>query len=355
MSRLLAHDGGNSCQPLTLSVPDSPGVMNFLTKVYARENPKISGGSKASLSDYKTQVRTLQRIFNQYCLEGDQLAREVRHGDISKPLLAYGVARLKEEGREATTCNKWLRTILAIYNFGLEEKELHGKPLSIKKLKLPELKHKPRAWRPEQIGKLLSAAPKMPRTKRGGWDGRHDYALLLFLVNTGTRITAAMLTPSRLLDLQRGEVTIPAAVQKHKSDEIFDLLDVTVEALKAINPQQHETIFGAWQYDDRANGKWRTLTKRLKRMLVKAELFPSIKDIPKFKHLFHKLRKCFATFIKIKYGKQAATLMCGHSGGTVTDRYIDETQTGDRPSCREALAGILGPFPDESAQQQPPK
>jgi integrase len=350
MSRSLADDGGDSRQPSAES-PANPGFMNFLNNVYALEVPRMIAGSPATLGDYQTQVRTLQKVFSQECLDRNELAREVRVLDISKSLLAHGLSMIKKNGRESTTCNKWLRTILAIYNFAVEEKELQGKPIKVKKL--PELKQKPRAWRPEQISQLLGAAPQMPAAKRGEWDGRHDYALLLFLLNTGTRISAAMWTPSSMLDLKRGEVTVPASVQKHKSDEVFDLLDITVAALKAIEPHRHKTIFAAWEYDDWKNGKWRMLTKRLKRMLVNAGLFSSVKEIPKYKELFHKLRKCFATLIKIKYGNQAATLMCGHSGPTVTTRYIDTTQTGDRPSCRDALVDVLK-FPSPVEREPTP-
>jgi site-specific recombinase XerD len=349
MSRAFSSgDAGGA--PLRLVVPDSPELMHFLLKVYARENSELAGGSAASLADYKTQVRSLQKFFDLECLEQGQLGRPIRLADITKPLLAGCLAWMIQRGRKATTANKLLRTILAIHRFGIVETELPGKVLHV--AKLPELERKPRAWRPNQIGQILTAAWQMPPVKGSAWCGKHDYALVLFILNTGTRISATMETPSRLLEFDAGQVTVPAEVQKHKSDETFDLTDETLRALKAIEPWKHTRIFDAWPHDRVGQKrKWRALTKRLKLILVKAGLFASINDIPPYKELFHKLRRCFATFIAAKHGRRAATDRCGHSTEEVTKRYLDETQLTDRPSCRDALEGKI-PLPHVDLQRQ---
>jgi integrase len=269
---------------------------------------------------------------------------------------------MKDRGRAAATCNKLRRAIRAIHRFAITIQKLPGEPLTVGEY--PELKREPKAWRPEQIGKLLAAADampavKLPRSRRAKgehceWNGKHDLALLLFLLNTGTRITAAMLTPSSALDLDAdpATVTVPAEIQKHGADEPFDLLPITVEALKAIQPHRYKRIFDAWPYD-RSQRQWPAITKRLKKMIVAAGLFPSVRDVPKYVHCFHKFRKCFATFMKAKHGKQAAQEMCGHSDGSVTDRYIDVMQSGDRPSCREALAHKIAVAPPPAPPPKP--
>lgn len=318
---------------------DSPDLIAFLNKVYARENPSIVGGRRATLTDYQIQVGTLQKFFDRECQANGHPCRNLLVSDVTDSLVAGCMAWMIERGRAAKTCNKLRRTIRAIHAFAIEQKEFPGRLLRVKKLKEP--KTMPRAWRPEQITTILEAALKMPPTRRGTWDGRDDLALVLFILNTGTRITATMLTPKACLDLERGEVTVPAAVQKHNSDETFDLLPLTVEALKAMHTSPDDRLFGHWPYDDHQNGKWRSLTNRLKVILVRAGLFPAVKEIPKRVHGFHKFRKCFATFIRLKFGKAASTEMCGHSGGAVTEAYLDPTQTGDRPSCREALGDLI--------------
>jgi site-specific recombinase XerD len=325
---------------LRLVRPASPELATFLTKVYARENARLAGGSPASLDDYKLQVRTLQKFFDRECRERGEAPRNLTIEDVDDGLLAGAMAWLKAEGRSARTCNKLRRTIRAIHAFALNEKGFPGKPLRIKKYK--ELKRRPQAWRPEQVGRLLEAARAMPGMVGCVPAGRWHYAHLMFLLNTGTRITAAMETPSAMLDLEQGWVTIPAEVQKHDQDEMFDLLPETVEALRAIQPHRHRRIFDDWPFD-RTKRQWPALIKRLKKILVAAGLFPSVKEIPPRLELFHKLRRCFATFIAIKAGKGASRELCGHSDESVTDLYLDPTQMGERPRCRELLAGMLSP------------
>jgi integrase len=327
-----------------VGLPESQGLLSFTQKVYLAENLDVE--SPATEVDYLVQVRTLQKFFNGLCLAEGQLARDVTLADLSSSLVTQCMKWLHERGRSARTCNKFRRTILAIHNFAIDERELPLKRLKVKKYHEPKIDR--RAWRPAEIPRILAAARAMRPVKRGEWDGRHDFALLLFLLNTGTRISAAMLTPRECLDLtcEPPLVTVPAAVQKHDADETFDLLPITVAALKAIGAasSQHDTIFGAWAYDDRRRGKWRTLTRRLKKILVAGGLFPSVAAIPKRRELFHKLRRCFATFVRMKFGKAAAKELCGHSHESVTEVYFDETQTADRPSCIAALADkIIAP------------
>jgi len=332
-----------------VAIPSSPDLITFLDKVYARENPNVLGGSKATLADYRIQVGTLQRFFDLECDANRERRRPVRVSDVTDSLVSGCMAWMMERGRTARTCNKLRRSIRAIHAFAIDEKEHPGRVLKVKKLKEP--KTIPRAWRPQEIGRILQAALNMPPVPRGQWDGRDDLALILFILNTGTRITATMLTPASCLDLDAAEVTVPAFVQKHNADEMFDLLPITVDALRKMHPSKGGRIFGHWEYDDHVNGKWRCLTLRLKKVLVAAGLFTSVRDIPKRVNMFHKFRKCFATFMRIRHGKEASSEACGHSSGTVTKAYWDETQTGDRPSCREALFEILV-FPPASDNQK---
>ena len=318
---------------------DSLALSAFLDRVYARENPNIVGGRKATLTDYQIQVRTLQKFFDKERLADDKPSRALLISDVTDSLVAGCMAWMIERGLAAKTCNKLRRTIRAIHAFAINEKGYDGRPLRVKKLKEPKLK--PRAWTPEQITKILAAAMNMPPAKRGDWDGRDDLALVLFILNTGTRITATMLTPRSGLNLDAAEVTVPASVQKHNADEVFDLLPLTVQALRDMHRSSDGRIFGHWAYDDPENGKWRSLTNRLKKILVMAGLFQDVEEIPKRVNAWHKFRKCFATFMRLKHGKEKSTEACGHSGGSVTEAYWDETQVGERPSCREALAAIL--------------
>lgn len=329
------HSGG---PVLSIVRPPAPELAVFLNRTYALENTDVASGSEATLDDYRVQVRKLQKYFDQLCKEQGEVARPVTLDDINDSLLAGCMAWMKSSGAESTTCNKLRRTIRAIHNFAINEKDLPFRPLRVKKYR--ELTKKPRAWRPEQVGRLLEAARTMPGFVGSVPAGRWHYAHIMFLLNTGSRITASMQTPSAGLDLENGWVTVPAEVQKHKDDEVFDLLPETIEALRAIQPHRHKRIFDDWPFDRRIR-QWPTLNRRLKRMLVAAGLFPSVKEIPKRVELFHKLRRCFGTFIAIKGGKRASQEMLGHSHESVTKAYLDPSQVQDRPRCRELLADMI--------------
>jgi len=316
----------------------SQGLLWFLDNVYARENPRMIAGSKGTLVDYRIQVGTLQKFFDRE-RQADGKLRPVMLDDVTDSLVAGCMSWMISRGLAAKTCNKMRRTIKAIHTFAIDEKDHPGRPLRVKKLKEP--KTNPRAWRPDQVAAILKAASEMPPARRGRWDGRDDLALLLFILNTGTRITATMLTPKSGVDFYSGEVTVPASVQKHGRDETFDLLPITVDAISRMHGTPNGRLFGHWPYDDASNGKWRSLTNRLRHILVRAGLFSSVGEIPKRVNMFHKFRRCFATFMRMRHGKEASTEACGHSSGAVTAAYWDESQTGDRASCREAMAGIL--------------
>jgi site-specific recombinase XerD len=342
-----AHE---SPAPLRLVVPSSPPVMSFLTRVYAVEKPKVAAGSDATVEDYQVQVRHLQKVFNQECLDRQELAREVVVSDITDSRVAFVMSALKKKGDSHATCNKFLRAMKAINRFAILRKKLPGELLTLDKY--PEFKRDPRAWTKSQLNAVFRVAKKMPPVKppkkrrvewNGQWDGRHDLALLLFIYNSGSRITAAMKTPSSALDLESGVVTLQADTQKDKADSTIDLLEETVEALKVIQPWTRELIFGDWPYDH-GQRQWPALTKRLKKMLVAAGFFPAVKKVTR-KDLFHKFRRCFATNICKVHGPDAAREMCGHSSSAVTAAYLDPTQTGQRPSCREALGGVITPEP----------
>jgi integrase len=177
-------------------------------------------------------------------------------------------------------------------------------------------------------------------------------ALILFLLNTGVRINAAMRTPSAGLDLARGWLKVPAHIQKQLSDQHFDLLPLTVEALALISPSRNTTIFEEWPYDrsekNRKRGKWPALTKRLKRILVNAGIYASVKDVPPT-DLFHKMRRCFASFVAAKSSTQTAQDFLGHSDVKVTKPYLDKRISPARPLLSNLLTEMMPaelPTPD---------
>jgi integrase len=308
-------------------------VIDFLREVYAIQNSEIAGGSQASLDDLVTQVRNLQRYLNELLTSAQQPPRDLLLLDLTDPLVAGAMKWQTNNGNAPNTANKLRAAVVALVNFAIDVLELPLRRLRTRKFPVP--KRKPRCWLPDEVLRILAAAQRMPGKIGDVPAGAWFFALELFILNTGTRISAAMNTPTVGLDLDGGWITIPAEVQKHDSDETFDLLPITIAALKAIRPQRHKRIFDDWPFD-RAQRQWPTLNRWQKRIIVAAGLRPSLAEVTE-KDLFHKLRRSFATFVAAKAGKQVARIMLGHSHESVTDLYLDERMTNDRPRLADLL------------------
>jgi integrase len=201
---------------------------------------------------------------------------------------------------------------------------------------------------PDEVLKILAAAKHQPGMVGRVRAGDFFYALELFILNTGTRISAAMLTPTAGLDLDAGVVLIPAEIQKHNSDEYFDLLPCTVAALKVIRSGRNQRLFDDWPYD-RKKRQWPTLNRYQKRILVNAGLFATTRDVTR-KDMFHKLRRSFATFVNARGGQHLAQEMLGHSHQNVTKLYIDPRMRS-RTKVTELLGEFLPP-PDPPDKQR---
>lgn len=308
-------------------------VLSFLKNIYAIQNTELAGGSEASLDDLVTQVNNLQRYLNELLSSAHQPTRELLLLDLTDPLIAGAMRWQRTNGRAPDTANKLRGAAVALLNFAIDVQELPLRRLKVKKFPVP--KRKPRCWLPDEVLRILAAARRVSGSIGDVPAGAWWFALELFILNTGTRISAAMNTPTSGLDLDGGWLTIPAEVQKHDSDETFDLLPITIAALKAIGPGRNKRIFDDWPFD-RKQRQWPTLNRWQKRIIVQAGLRPTAAEVTK-KDLFHKLRRSFATFVAAKAGRQVAKLFLGHSHESVTALYVDERMTNERPRLSDLL------------------
>lgn len=316
----------------SLQLPDR-SLLSFLLEIYAKENPRLAGGSPATLLDYRSQVSNLQRYFDAQQVAAGQPIRPIMLGDITDHLLA-GAMSYTLQTRSAETANKLRRSILALHKFAVIEKGFPARLLRVKKLKVP--KRKPKAWLVTEVNAILSAAARLEGHVGPIPAGDWFTALLLFVFNTGTRISATMNVPTSELDLATGWVYVPAEIQKDREESGFDLLPITVAALAKL--QAHERglrrIFDDWPLDRKSRG-WRALTRRLKMILVSAGLFETIKQVPR-RDLFHKWRRCFASNVAAKAGAAVAQDFLGHSAPGVTAAYLDERLIA-RPRLNDIL------------------
>lgn len=208
-------------------------------------------------------------------------------------------------------------------------------PRHVRKAKVD--KRLPDAWSEEQVGRILAAArdcpwqwdrPKFGMAAREWSPPPVDASLWLLTVIatlywTGLRKNALLSTPVRNLDLAAGGLLVPAAVQKQRSDQWFELphdvcgfwsdLDVHGRGLARLGDD--------WPYDRHENSRWKTLNRWYARLLTMAGLVERGTSTRRL--LWHKLRRTFATYIYREHGIGEAQRLLGHSSPQVTAGYID--------------------------------
>lgn len=219
----------------------------------------------------------------------------------------------------AATANKNTRTLEALWHSAIG-RGYNSQPRR-KIERLPEELDNLPCFDPAELGRLLASCQRetdlfLPVPAAAFW-----FALILTVYDTGARISAVMNAVPADLDLSAGTITLRAAEAKGRKCQVIGLSDQTLAALRAIYDATRPYLF-PWPYD-RTQPGWKSLTKRFKRILRRA-------DLPCGRiHLWHKIRRTTATQITIRLGMQAAQDHLGHSHIDVTRRYIDQTKIDD--------------------------
>lgn len=273
----------------------------------------LADASPATVADYSLQVTWLERQFARELVARGEPSRPLALGDLSDELLAAAMLWRREAGCSAATCNKLFRVVKAVWHLAVKRGHVARSPQAER---FREPQREPVAWLPEEWAAILQAAAAEPGRVGDVSAGAWYLALLWFLYSTGVRISAAMATPTANFDARRAEVLVPAASQKQRADQRLQLVPPAVEALVAIRPERHVRLFDDWPYD-RTVRQWPALCKRLKRILARAGLPASRRD------LFHKIRRTTITHVDAGAGLAVAQKLAGHSDPRVTRAYID--------------------------------
>ncbi len=305
-------------------------LVEFVARHYLRR-PSIDSIETVRL--YNTDAKKLDTFFaTKWCDERGIAPRPMQLGDFSEPLLQAAMRYDVDVRKTAVrTANRLRRHALAVWQYASDmsvvenqrnpEVPLIHPPKRALCPPFPSPKLEPECWSLAELGLLLDAAATMRgQINKDVRASTFHVAHMWFCYNTGARIDAVMRAPLANLDLDRGEVKLPAFAQKQNADQTFDLLPETIDALKRLCLHERypptATIFSDWPYDP-APGDWQVLTGRLRKMLKAAGLRCGRTD------LFHKLRRTFATHLAIEKGIVAAQQWLGHSSVQVTWGYID--------------------------------
>lgn len=262
--------------------------------------------------------------------------RPVELRDLSDDLviacMAWDIAR----GRSPATANGRRHHINAVWNFAARRPELRGLLSRPDSQDYQVARKLPIALMPDQLSRILWACTTL--TSRVGdvpaclwWE-----FFVRLAYNTGARLRALRLTPTSNLDLDRGEILIPAAVQKHRRDQRVRLFQRTVEVARRLRLIERRRVF---ILDDFA-GNDNTLRRHWAKLLVHAGLFPSPCDVPKW-YKPHIIRKTLASHIGGKYGVEKASQFLQHSSSRVTERYYLDPRFVERPDVPELLEDPL--------------
>jgi len=242
-----------------------------------------------------------------------------------------GLSRL-EAGKSVATVNKARTHLVAAWRFAVKRKLITEVPCIDP---IRARKRVPDSWSIEEFSQLLKTASETPGRIDTVPAGKFWLALLLTLYDTGLRVGAAIQLERDAL-LPDGWLYVPAAVQKQRADQRFQLHPDTVAALQDMRQAAIGNMLFPWPYQ---RG---TLFKRLKKILVRAGLPSGRRDA------FHKIRRTAATAVADKLGAAAAQAFLDHSAMSVTQMYLDPSrihrvQTVDvvpRPLLPTAKGGV---------------
>jgi integrase len=222
---------------------------------------------------------------------------------------------LVELGRRRSTANKIRSHVNAVWNWGA--RRLRSKERPDNEEYSVDL-NAPIAFLPDELDRIIEVCRRRPGFV-GDLPSNLWWPMCVGVIHSGgLRIGAARKLPTRKIDLLRGGMHVPAGSQKNRREKWFDLLPGTVTAIRACRLFERNVEFalGDWRFNTN------TLRRHFAKILVDAEIFPSVDDVPR-ELKFHALRKTLASQIYSRAGIQAACDRLDHSSPAVTKRYID--------------------------------
>lgn len=292
-------------------------ALEFYETVYRAYHPDMARSYQEqmlcalrAIAQWKRQAATVEApLFRdqhgtlfQYVADPQQF----RVTDFNVPNISRFLRWYREQGRAPRTCNDKLEALMRVWRFAYRKRYCAEKPKRIKKFRV--LKHQPRAWRAEEIGRMLAQCQQVQ--PRRGWTPLHWVALVLVIYDTSLRIGCLMKVPRAAFDVTAGTLTVPAELQKGKVETIQKLHPQTIEVLKQLPPS--ELLF-PWPW---STGGGAVQLRFRREILEPAGLSATRKDC------FHKIRRTSYTYTYHLLGPHAASEHAAHSSD-LSSNYLD--------------------------------
>jgi site-specific recombinase XerD len=305
-------------------------VIEFYDQVYL---PAKHPGDKhrTTVGTYRGEIDKLDRF------QRETLGRDSLLDDLSNELICAVMNWLINQSRERTTANKFRTHLNAVWQFAVRRGLIQQRPDN-DKLRVDQ--GDPIAFLPDEKKALLAAARRMPGYVGPVPAGDWWLATLLLCFSFGPRIKALRHLPTANLDLERGEVLLPAHWNKQRREQRRDLFPSGTSLWRSIAPHERGLACVLDDYPFTI----RTLTEHFKRVHVLAGLVSKVDDVPEY-WLWHCIRKTVASEICAVAGIHVACEVLGHSTIEVTKRYIDPRYT-TQIRVRDLLDDPMGVAPD---------
>ena len=250
---------------------------------------------------------------------GEMLSRPALLSDLTDDHVAGVLNWLQQtRGQSATTANGAHKCLCCLWRFARDKGLVLTGP-TVAPLRTPI--RAPRAWRQEELARLVQAARESTGSICGLPASAWWLSVLALSWDTGIRATELLSLEWRWLDWQSGWLHVPAEVRKGKHhDEVYGLAPDTLKLLASL-PRHGDLILG-W------NGRHRTRYWQLWKSLLRSAGLPATRYTAT-----QCLRRTFATWLEI--GGGSATDALGHSSRDTTRRaYLDPTMTRTRSADR---------------------
>lgn len=255
------------------------------------------------------QIRYSVRSFGRF------LGHEACVHDLAEMTVLRWLAARKLQ-TAAATVKRERGDILCLWSFA-HKRGLCSPPAEIERIVVPP--KIPRAMSIEDVGGILKVAGRLRGTMRGEKIARCDWysSLVLFLYDTGARITASLSVPPADIDLNAHHALMTAQHSKTGIEQLVNLSEQTVAAITRIYDASREYV---WPYPWHRRRLWLDLHEICDAAgvrLLKGEGF-------------HVLRKTHATMAVKVHGWARAQADLGHTNEQMTRRYVDPRLLGPR-------------------------
>lgn len=249
---------------------------------------------------YKTQLRVSVRKLVQW--GGDLPLR-----DLTPEVIATWLGVLRP-GRSARTVNNKRRDLFTVlqaaHEMGLVEKEPPRRLVR----NVSEPRRKPRAWRPEEMRRVILGCRAAP--SRRGWGPRQWEALVCTIYDTSLRVGCLLKSQVSQVDFGRHELNVSAELQKTGEETVHRLHPDTTALLQF---ERSDARLFPWPFHVR------DLWLRFGQDVLKPAGLPA-----GHRDKFHKIRRTSYTQVYCRFGLDAASQHASHRTN-MSRFYLDES------------------------------